>query len=118
MRVQVSDGSGALPVLRADNRRVRFEDSARIADTWSDLEDLFGQPGGGIMFFGSLSLYECAGFREVERPFPTRVPMRRTPCPGRSQLVRRDRSFDRAVRPARERHDLGRPARGPAVDFR
>jgi GNAT superfamily N-acetyltransferase len=31
-----------------------------------------------FMFFGSRSLYERAGFREVERRSPTRVVMRRT----------------------------------------
>jgi hypothetical protein len=34
---------------RADNRWVRFEVRPLTADTWRDLEDLFGQPGGGIV---------------------------------------------------------------------
>ena len=68
-------------------------------ETWADLEELFGLPGGSIvqgarvfeaypvdkadrshddfMFFGSRSLYERAGFREVVRRSPTRLVMRR-----------------------------------------
>jgi GNAT superfamily N-acetyltransferase len=41
-----------------------------------------------VMFFGSRSLYERAGFREVARRSPTRVVMRRTLRPRRGARVR------------------------------
>ncbi len=41
-----------------------------------------------FMFFGSRSLYERAGFREVERRSPTRVVMRRALRPRRSPVTR------------------------------
>jgi hypothetical protein len=35
--------------VEADNCWVRFEVRPLTVDTWHDLEQLFGQPGGGIV---------------------------------------------------------------------
>jgi GNAT superfamily N-acetyltransferase len=64
-----------------------------------------------FMFFGSRSLYERAGFREIARRSTTRVVMRRALRPRRSRLLRGDRSVDPAMRPTLK------PMRGePAAD--
>jgi hypothetical protein len=43
-----------------------------------------------FMFFGSRSLYESAGFTEVERRSPTRVVMRRELSPSQQHHERRE----------------------------
>jgi GNAT superfamily N-acetyltransferase len=58
-----------------------------------------------FMFFGSRSLYERAGFREVERRSPTRVVMRRTLHPARHEVVNADQPRNQAPRPAAPPHE-------------
>jgi hypothetical protein len=64
-----------------------FEVRPLTNQTWADLEELFGLPGGSIVrgcWCGSRSLYERAGFREVVRRSPTRLLMRRGLRPRRT----------------------------------
>jgi hypothetical protein len=48
-----------------------------------------------FMFFGSRTLYERGGFREIVRRSPTRVVMRRALRPHASELVRKRDSAER-----------------------